>query len=139
MSSALARKRERQERAARSRQIQRFARAGIFFAIVVAVIFAAYTFLAPVFAPKESGITASGNARVVNIQAAMDGFDITEIRARVGETVRVNLRSLDNEHHTDGGGQHQFAIDEFGVNIVTQPLSVASGTFVVSKAGTYTF
>jgi len=61
------------------------------------------------------------------------------IRVKAGETVQVNLRSLDNEHHTDGAGKHQFAIDELGVNIIANPLSVSSGTFVATKAGTYTF
>ncbi len=100
---------------------------------------AVFYFLAPAFEPKASGITQSGNVKTVNIQAAMDGFDMQEIRVKVGETVKVNLRSLDNEHHTDGGGKHQFAIDELGVNIIANPLSVNSGTFVATKAGTYTF
>ncbi|MBI3915108.1 MAG: cupredoxin domain-containing protein [Chloroflexi bacterium] len=139
MASSLARRREQQQRAARSRQIQQIARLVAFGAIVLLVLLVAANFLAPVFAPKASGITQSGNVRTVNIQAAMDGFDLTEIRARVGETVRVNLRSLDNEHHTDGAGKHQFAIDELGVNIIADPLSVNSGTFVATKAGTYPF
>ncbi len=137
--SSLARLRERQQRAASSRQFQKYGRTIIFFGIIIGVIFAAFYFLAPVFAPKESGITQSGNVKVVNIQAAMDGFDLQEIRVRVGETVRVNLRSLDNEHHTDGGSKHQFAIDELGINVIANPLSVSSGTFVATKAGMYIF
>jgi heme/copper-type cytochrome/quinol oxidase subunit 2 len=139
MASSLARKRERMRREARSRETQKFARVGVFSAIVAVVIVAAIYFLAPVFEPKASGITESANAKIVNIQAAMDGFDITEIRAKVGETIRVNLRSLDNEYHTDGGGKHQFAIDELGVNIITQPLSTNLGTFTATKPGTYTY
>jgi nitrous oxide reductase len=139
MGSSLARKRERIRQEAHTRQIKQFVRFGAFTAILTVVIGTAVYFLAPVFAPKESGITQSDNAKVINIQAAMDGFDITEIRAKVGETIAVNLRSLDNEHHTDGGGKHQFAIDELGVNIIAQPLSVSSGTFKPTKAGTYTF
>ena len=110
-----------------------------FTLIVTGVIIAAVYFLSPVFAPKESGITQSGNTKVVNIQAAMDGFDMQEIRVKIGETVKVNLRSLDNDMHTDGGGKHQFAIDELKVNIIANPLSVSSGTFVATKAGTYMF
>ena len=139
MASSLERKRERVRQQERVRQIQQIARLVAFGAIVLLVILAAANLLAPIFEPKASGITTSGNVRTVNIQAAMDGFDITEIRAKVGETVRVNLRSLDNEHHTDGGGKHQFAIDELGVNIITNPLSVNSGTFTPTKAGTYTY
>ena len=139
MSSSLARKRERTQQEARARQIKQFVRFGAFAAILAGVVVAVVYFLAPVFAPKESGITQDANVKVVNLQAAMDGFDMQEIRVKLGETVKVNLRSLDNEMHTDGAGKHQFAIDELGVNIVAQPLSVASGTFVASKAGTFTY
>lgn len=139
MSSSLARKRQHARQEARARQTKHILRVGAFTVILVAVIIAVVYFLVPVFSPKESGITASGNAKIVNIQAAMDGFDMQEIHVKLGETVKVNLRSLDNEHHTDGGGKHQFAIDELGVNIVAQPLSVATGTFIASKAGTYTY
>ena len=139
MSSSLARKRERTRQETRARHVRQFVRFGAFTAILAGVIVAVVYFLAPVFAPKESGITESVNAKVVNLQAAMDGFDMQEIRVKLGETVKVNLRSLDNEMHTDGAGKHQFAIDELGVNIVAQPLSVASGTFVASKVGTFTF
>ena len=139
MSSSLARKLERTRQEARARQVKQFVRFGAFTAILAGVIVAVVYFLAPVFEPKESGITQSGNVKVVNIQAAMDGFDIKEIRAKVGETIKVNLRSLDNEMHTDGAGKHQFAIDELGVDIITNPLSVNSGTFTPAKAGTYTF
>lgn len=139
MSSSLARKLERTRQEARARQVKQFVRFGAFTAILAGVIVAVVYFLAPVFEPKASGITQSGNVKVVNIQAAMDGFDIKEIRAKVGETIKVNLRSLDNEMHTDGAGKHQFAIDELGVDIITNPLSVNSGTFTPAKAGTYTF
>lgn len=139
MSSALARKRERAHQEQRTRKNKQIIRLGVFTVIVTAVIVAVVYFLAPVFAPKESGITQSGNVKVVNIQAAMDGFDIKEIRAKVGETIKVNLRSLDNQYHTDGEGKHQFAIDELGVDIITNPLSVNSGAFTPAKAGTYTF
>ena len=139
MSSSLARKRERSRQETRARQTKQILRFGAFTVVVTLVIGAVVYFLAPVFSPKESGITATANAKIVNIQAAMDGFDMQEIRVKLGETVKVNLRSLDNEHHTDGGGKHQFAIEELGVNVVTEPLSVASGTFVASQAGTFTY
>jgi heme/copper-type cytochrome/quinol oxidase subunit 2 len=139
MSSSLERKRQRARQEARARQTQHILRVGAFTAVLVVVIVAVVYFLAPVLSPKESGITQTANAKVINIQAAMDGFDMQEIRVKLGETVKVNLRSLDNEHHTDGGGKHQFAIDELGVNVVANPLSVATGTFNASKVGTYTY
>ena len=139
MSRSLARKQERTRHETRTRQVKQFARLGAFTAIVVAVVLAIVYFLAPVFAPKASGITDKGNTQVVNVQAGMDGFDLQEIHVKVGEPVQVNLRSLDNQFHTDGGGKHQFAIDALGVNIIAQPMSVASETFTPTQPGTYTF
>lgn len=139
MSSSLARKRSRAQQAQRAHKNKQIIRLGMFTMIVAAVIVAVVYFLAPVFEPKASGITESASAKIVNIQAAMDGFDLQEIRVKVGETVKVNLRSLDNEHHPDGGGKHQFAIEELGVNVVAQPLSVASTSFAPTQPGTYTY
>ncbi len=139
MGGSLARRRERARQEARSRQRQQRLRWGAFVGIVVLVLVAVVYFLVPVFSPKESGIAETANAEVVNLQAGMDGFDLPEIHVKVGDTVKVNLRSMDNQFHTDGEGKHQFAIDQLGVNIIAQPLSVASGTFVASNAGTYTF
>ncbi len=69
----------------------------------------------------------------------MDGFSPKEIRVRVGEPVTVRLISLDNQFHTDGGGKHQWAVDELGVNIVAPPMGDKSATFTPEKPGTYTF
>jgi len=44
---------------------------------------------------------------------------------------------LDKSHHTDGGGKHQWAVDELGVNIIAQPLSSDYATFSPDKAGTF--
>ncbi len=139
MSSSLTRRREWQKQQGRARQRKQYMRAGIFGGIVLVVIAAIAYFLSPVFTPKASGISQDANGKVINIQAAMDGFDLKEIRVKAGETLTVNLQSLDNEHHTDGGGKHQFAIDELGVNIVAQPLSSNSATFTTTKPGTYTY
>ena len=51
----------------------------------------------------------------------------------------IRLSSLDNSHHTDGGGKHQWAVDELGVNIVAQPLGSQYATFTPQQAGSYTF
>jgi heme/copper-type cytochrome/quinol oxidase subunit 2 len=139
MGSSLARKRARARQEQRAQKTKQLIRLGAFTTIVVVVVIAIVYFLAPVFAPKESGVVQDANAKIVNVQAAMDGFDLQEIRVKVGETVKVNLRSLDNEHHTDGGGKHQFAIDELKVNVIAQPLSVSSATFTPTTPGTYTY
>ena len=134
-----ARRQERLERQARQRRGAQWARVGAFGAIVVVVLAAIIYLLAPVFETKASGIVQIGNTKIVNLQAGMDGFDLKEIHVKAGEQVKVNLRSMDNSLHNDGGGQHQFAIDELGVNIVAQPLSLNSGTFTPTRPGTYTF
>lgn len=139
MGTLSAGKQRRARQKTQKRQRELLIRAGVFGSIVVAVLAGAAYFLLPLFSPKESGIIARGESKVVNIQAAMDGFDIYEIRGKVGDTITVNLRSLDNKYHTDGGGKHQFAIDELGVNIIAEPLSVSSGTFTVTQAGVYPF
>jgi cytochrome c oxidase subunit II len=139
MASALERRRERQKRVVEARKKDRVVRAAFFGIIILGVVVAIGFLLSPVFTPKASGISQTANGKVINIQAAMDGFDLKEIHAKVGETLTVNLSSLDNEHHTDGGGQHQFAIDELGVDIIAQPLSSSTATFTVTKPGTYTY
>jgi heme/copper-type cytochrome/quinol oxidase subunit 2 len=111
----------------------------VFAGISLAALGIAALLLAPLFQFWSSGVTQKGPVRIVNIQASMDGFDITEIRARAGETIVVNLRSLDGPYHLDGGGQHQFAIDELGINLIAPPLSVRSVTFTVTRPGVYVF
>ncbi len=130
---------ERQHQAERNKQRKQIFRITAFGILLLLVIFAVGYFLAPVFVPKASGVTQVGSGKIINIQAAMDGFDIPEIHVKAGEQVTVNLTSLDNSMHTDGGGKHQFAIDELGVNLIAQPMSSNSTTFTATKPGLYTF
>lgn len=76
---------------------------------------------------------------VIDVSADMGGFDKTEIRVKVGEPVTIRLRSLDNPYHTDGGGKHQWAVDEFNVSIIAPPEGTAMATFTPTKVGEYTF
>jgi heme/copper-type cytochrome/quinol oxidase subunit 2 len=76
---------------------------------------------------------------VIDIAADMGGFDEEEVRVKVGEPVTIRLTSLDNSHHTDGGGQHQWAVDELGLDVIAQPLNSNYVTFTPDKPGTYTF
>jgi len=119
---------------ARARQ-QRI-RSSIFVLIVIGVLgLAGYYIKSAFFRPPPPPM--AGN--VIDMEASMSGFDKTEIHVKVGEPVTVRLTSLDNSHHTDGGGKHQWAVDELGVNIIAQPLSSDYATFTPDKAGTYTF
>lgn len=111
-------------------------RSTIFAVIVVGVLgLAGYYLKSAFFRPPPEPM--AGN--VIDVEASMSGFDKTEIRVKVGEPVTIRLTSLDNSHHTDGGGKHQWAVDELGVNVIAQPLSSNYVTFTPDKAGTYTF
>lgn len=139
MSKSATSRLQRQRQVARARKRNNLIRTGVFGVVVLSVLFAAGYFLLPLFTPQASGITQTVGGRTINLQAAMDGFDIREIHVRQGETVTVNLRSMDNSMHTDGGGKHQFAIEELDVNLVAQPLSTNSVTFTADKPGEYIF
>ena len=76
---------------------------------------------------------------VIDIAADMAGFSQPEIRVKAGEAVTVRLTSLDNSHHTDGGGKHQWAVDELGVSIIAPPEGSAYATFTPDQPGQYMF
>ena len=111
-------------------------RSGIFAVIVVAVLGLAGFYLKQAFfrpAPEPM----AGN--VIDIEASMSGFDQKEIRVKLGQPVTIRLTSLDNSHHTDGGGKHQWAVDELAANVVAEPESSNYVTFTPEKTGTFTF
>lgn len=89
--------------------------------------------------PAAEAFSASDRPPVIDIKADMGGFSPREVRVKAGRPVTVRLTSLDNSHHVDGGGKHQWAVDELGVNIVAPPEGSSSQTFTPAKPGTYTF
>jgi len=134
----------------RSRPRRRW-RVWAFAAIVVAVLGAAAWLLKPVLWPASPAVGEVGE-NVVTIQADMAGFSLASssheshapgapvvIKAKVGEPLTVRLVSLDNRFHTDGGGKHQFAIDELGLNIIAPPEGVSEATFTPAEPGVYEF
>ena len=122
----------RQEAHLRQKRI----RSVVFAVIVLGVLGLTASLLKQAFfRPAPSPM--AGN--VIDVEASMSGFDQKEIHIKVGEPVTIRLTSLDNQHHTDGGGKHQWAVDELAVDIVAQPESSNYMTFTPTKAGTYTF
>ncbi len=81
--------------------------------------------------------TMAGN--VIDVTADMGGFDMKLIRVKVGQPVTIRLTSLDNSMHTDGGGKHQWAVDELAVSIIAPPEGSSYATFTPTKAGTYIY
>lgn len=107
----------------------------LFAAVTVVVLgFAGYLLFNALYQPP---LPEAKNA--IDVAAGMDGFDKKEIHVKVGQPVTIRLRSLDNSHHTDGGGKHQWAVDDFKVNVVAQPESTAMVTFTPTKTGEFTF
>jgi heme/copper-type cytochrome/quinol oxidase subunit 2 len=135
-TSAIKAREARQAARQRARARQKRIRAAIFGVIVVGVLVAAGSLLYSAFSrPKLAAL--AGN--VIDIAADMSGFDTKLIRVKVGEPVTIRLTSLDNSHHTDGGGKHQWAVDELGANVIAQPESSNTVTFTPEAPGTYTY
>ncbi len=79
------------------------------------------------------------DAKIIDVSADMSGFSMKEIRVKAGQPATIRLTSLDNSAHTDGGGKHQWAVDDLKVNIVAPPEGSNWATFTPTKPGTYTF
>ncbi len=120
----------------RARQNQKRMRVMTFAIIAVLVLGLAGYLLVSAFSAPELPKMA-GN--VIDVAADMSGFNMKEIRVKAGEPVTVRLTSLDNSHHTDGGGKHQWAVDELGVSIVAPPEGTNFATFTPDRPGQYTF
>lgn len=69
----------------------------------------------------------------------MGGFSQDEVRVKAGEPITIRLTSLDNRFHTDGGGQHQWAVDELGLDLIAPPLGSSWVTFTPDEPGVYSF
>jgi cytochrome c oxidase subunit 2 len=111
-------------------------RSAIFALIIIGVLgLAGYYLKSAFFRPMPAPM--AGN--VIDLEASMSGFDKEEIRVKVGQPVTIRLTSIDSSHHTDGGGKHQWAVDELGVDVIAQPESSNMVTFTPDKAGSYTF
>lgn len=127
-------RKQQKERAARQAR-QKQLRALAFGIIVVLVLGTASYLLISGFVSKVPVPVAN----TVDVAADMGGFNLPEIRLKAGEPVTVRLTSLDNSYHTDGGGKHQWAVDELDLSVVAPPLGSNSVTFTPDKPGVYTF
>ena len=126
----------RREARKQARRRQQRLRLVAFAVVAVTVLIAAGVLLEGAFSRPELEPMAG---TVIDVAADMAGFDKPEIHLKAGEPVTIRLTSLDNEHHTDGGGKHQWAVDELGIDILAEPLSSAYATFTPQTPGQYTF
>jgi len=107
-----------------------------FAAISAAVLLAAGYFLWPVV--KLSGLFTPAGKEVA-IVVSMSGFSPSRIDVRKGEPLTIRLVNKDNRFHNDGGGWHQFAIDEIGLDVRVPPLTTRTFTFTPEKTGVFDF
>lgn len=70
---------------------------------------------------------------------SMSGFTPNALTARVGEPLKVNLINLDNGYHSDGGGKHNFVLEELDVNALVEPKGQAIITIRTERTGTYSW
>ncbi len=101
------------------------------FTLALAIYFLISTFWRPLPPPMADN--------VIDVAASMEGFDAKEVHVRAGEPVTIRLTSLDNSYHRDGGGKHQWAVDELAVSVVAPPNGSKYVTFTPDKPGEYTF
>ncbi len=126
----------KQREAKRKRRQPLRSRVYVFVVVVVAVLgLAGYLIFAAYVRPPLPELAGT----VIDIAADMGGFDQPEIRIKAGRPVTIRLTSLDNQHHTDGGGKHQWAVDELGVSVIAPPLGSNAATFTPDQPGAYTF
>jgi heme/copper-type cytochrome/quinol oxidase subunit 2 len=79
-------------------------------------------------------------AGALQVHASMDGFDPNQLTVKAGQTVKIQLASMDTSMHSDGGGWHQFAIDELNVNWRVGPESSQVFDFTApTTPGTYNY
>ena len=86
---------------------------------------------------RQSSLFGSAGADPVAI--SMSGFSPNRITARAGQPIALRLINKDNSMHSDGGGWHQFAIDELGIDYKVPPLETRTVGFTVEAPGSYDF
>ncbi len=126
---------QQQQALAARRARQKRVRAIAFGLITVIVLGVSVSLLVSAFSSK----TPPPAANTIDIAADMGGFNMQEVRVKAGQPVTVRLTSLDGPHHTDGGGKHQWAVDEFGASVIAPAEGSNLVTFTPDKPGSYTY
>ena len=120
----------------RAQQRKKTIRATAFAAVVIVVLAVAAYLLVSAFSKP---VLPALSRNVIDVSADMGGFDRKEIRVKAGQPATIRLTSLDNSHHTDGGGKHQWAVDELNANVIAPAEGSNTVTFTPSKVGEFTY
>lgn len=89
--------------------------------------------------PLLKTISTEANKEAEIIEISMSGFSPNELKLKEGKEYEFKLVNLDNSHHSDGGGWHQFASDELDFDYKIAPESTQSIKLKVDKKGEYVF
>jgi len=100
------------------------------------IILAGVLAAAPLLGLRSGGPPAPGAQTVV---ISMAGFTPRSVTVRAGAPVQLRIENPDSQFHTDGGGWHQFAIDEIQLDVRIPPHSTKAVTLPGLSAGRYEF
>jgi cytochrome c oxidase subunit II len=73
------------------------------------------------------------------IQVSMAGFSMPNVKAVAGQPLRLRLVNPDSQFHTDGGGWHQLAIPQLGVDVRVPPKGTSLVDVPAAAPGEYVF
>lgn len=102
-----------------------------------AMIIAAAFILAGALLLRNAGESTPVDATATPVHVSMSGFEPSTITAKTGQLLRIDLINMDNQYHTDGGGWHNFAMDDFSMNVSVEPSGQKVFTIPTSTPGTY--
>lgn len=91
--------------------------------------------LAPVLDLRPAPPPPGAQAVVIS----MAGFTPNRFTVVAGRPITLTIENPDSQFHTDGGGWHQFAIDDIKLDVRIAPHSTKTVTLPALSAGTYQF
>lgn len=103
--------------------------------VTLVVVAAALLLIRPQTIPSA----AADSTAAQSVGVTMMGFQPSHLQIAAGQPMHLRLVNPDSPYHTDGGGVHQFAVPELGVDVKVPPRSTLDVTIPAAKAGTYTF
>ena len=83
--------------------------------------------------PKESGVFRNGKKVTVKITSQAPAFSLREFKLKKGDEVTLILTNLDKIEDLT----HGFAIPNYNVNFIVNPLETKSVSFVADKPGVF--
>ncbi|WP_326534751.1 TAT-dependent nitrous-oxide reductase [Pseudorhodoferax sp.] len=83
--------------------------------------------------PKESGVFRQGRKVTVKVTSQAPTFSLREIKVKKGDEVTLILTNLDKIEDLT----HGFAIPNYNVNFIVNPLETKSVTFIADEVGVF--